>query len=279
MLIKNNKYYIYIILFILFLDFSSAFAQRKKKIHAKGLSISLDKTPNEALNEAIKNAKKNALNKAGITEQLFVSSVLFERSNENKSENYFNEISSIESNANIVIDSIYKEERGFDKYGNMVISVDIDATVFKYNKKKDAAFFFKIEGLKDIYYKNESLSFSFIPSHDGFLTIFVFNEKETILLYPIKNIVQDYLSDKKSYLFIKGEKVFFPIHDAYKPGYLIELDNIKDEMSNLIFVFTKNYIPWIESKINRNAVLHWIYKIPLNKREVEFRNILLKHID
>lgn len=279
MIIKNSKYHILFFLFILFLNFSSAFAQRKKIIHAKGLSISLDKTPNEALNEAIKNAKKNALNKAGITEQLFVSTVLFERSNENKSENYFNEISSIESNASIVIDSIYKEERSFDKYGNMVISVNIDATVFKYNKKKDATFFFKVEGLKDIYYENESLSFSFIPSHDGFLTIFVFNEKETILLYPIKNIVQDYLSDKKNYLFIKGEKILFPIHDAYKPGYLIELDNNKNEISNLVFVFTKNYIPWIESEINRNTVLHWIYKIPLNKREIEFRNVLIKRFD
>ncbi len=275
--IRAKASLIFLLIIILFWSMN-IHAQKKIKVHAKGTSISLDKTPKEALKEALKDAKENALKKAGITELISVSRLLFEESSLNDFKNHFNEISTIESNANIIIDSIYTEARSFDDFNNMVVVVEIDATVFKYKKKKDSALFFKVYGLKDIYYENEYLSFSFIPSQDGYLSIFVLNETEAILLYPFEDKTQQYLSDVKNKLFIKNEKISFPIHEAFKPGYTIELENENiDEVSNLIFVFTKSNIPWLEEKINWNNILNWIYKIPLDQREIHYRSILLKN--
>ena len=279
MLIKiQTKKWTLSFLIIIFFCNTSVHSQKKMKVHAWGTSISMDKTPKEALNDAIKDAKENAIKKAGIKELVSVSRLLFEVSSVTDYKSHFNEISSIESNANIIIDSVYTERKSFDEFGNMLILVEIDATVFKYKKNKDSTFFFKIDGLKDIYYENEFITFSFIPSQDGYLSVFVLNETETILLYPFEDIDQKYLNDVKAKIFKKNEAINFPIHKAFKPGYSIELeDDIKDEISSFIFVFTKSNIPWIENKINKNTILSWIYKIPLDQREIHYRSILLKN--
>lgn len=272
---NNNLFVLFILLF--FCVNTNIIAQRKISVHVEGTSISRDKTPKEALKEAIENAQTNALREAGITEQISVSTTLFQESSEDDFNNYFNEISSRESNANIVTDSIYLEKRSFDVYGNMIVTVKIDATVFKYNTKKDPSLFFNVEGLKDVYYENQSISFSFTPSQDGYLKIFVLNENEALVLYPYENKIQEYLSDLKNKQFKRSEKVIFPIHDAYKPGYSIELEGDEgDENSVLIFVFTKDNIAWIENKISIKTILNWIYNIPINQREVKFENVLLK---
>jgi len=270
----------FFLLIVIFFSSANVQAQRKIKVHVLGTSISIDKTPKNALEDALKDAKEKALKKAGIKELVSVSRLLFEESSMSDYKNYFNEISTIESNANIIIDSVYTERRSFDEFGNMIVSVEIDATVFKYRKKKDSTFFFNIDGLKDVYYENEYISFSFIPSQDGYLTIFVLNETETILLYPFEDMNQKHLSDVKNKLFKKNEKIFFPIHKAFKPGYTIELETEdKDEMSIFIFVFTKDNIPWIENKTDRKTILNWIYKIPLDQREIHYRSILLKNMN
>ena len=266
--------------FIFCLISLSSHGQQQVRIHADGISISQDKTPKEALKEALIDAKKNALLKAGIPENLVVSNLLYEYGNERNVESYFHGISNIESNANILIDSIYTERKQFDQYGNMVISVEIDAVVFKYSKSKDSSFFFKISELKDLYYENESIHFSFEPSQDGYLTIFAFNENESYVLYPFEHDQYDYLSDVKAQLFTEDRIVSFPINEAYKPGYSIEMNAPSaDERSLLIFVFTKKYRPWIDDQISLESVMRWMYKIPLNQREVAFRNVVLKQIE
>lgn len=277
--VRNTTYLIFFLIVIFFCS-TNVLAQKKIKVHAKGTSISLDKTPKNALKDALKDAKEKALKKAGIKELVSVSRLLIEESSINDYKKRFSEFSSIESNANIIVDSVYTEKRSFDEFGNMIIIVEIDATVFKYKKKKDSSFFFKIDGLKDVYYENEHISFSFTPSQEGHLTIFVLNEKEALLLYPFEDMNQKYLSDVKNKLFKKNEKINFPIHQAFKPGYSIELENKnKDEISNFIFVFTKNNYSWIEGRINKNTILNWIYKIPLDEREIVFRSILLKNLN
>jgi len=274
----KNIYLTFLIILFTFCV-TSLIAQHKIKLsHVKGTSITRDKTPKEALILAVKEAQENALKKAGITESVLVARTLITDSKANTVNNFFNEISSIESKADILTEKVYPETRSFDKSGNMIVSVTIDATVFKYDTKKDINFYFKIGGLKEIYYENEPITFSFTPSKDGYLKIFVFNETETLKLYPFEDKTQYYLSDKKNKLFIKNKKVTFPINDAYKPGYAIELENKnKDESSIIIFVFTKNNTPFMENNLTRNTLLKWLYKIPIDQRDVLFRNILLKH--
>jgi len=267
-------------LIILCLLFSSIHAQKQVRVHADGVSVSRDKTPLEALEEALTDAKKNALLKAGISETLVVSNLLYAHGNEQNIETYFHGISNTELTANILIDSIYAERNKFDQYGNMIISVEIEAVVYAYEKPKDPGLFFDINGLKEVYYENEHIAFSFKPSQNGYLTIFVFNENESFVLYPFENEAYDYLSDEKERLFVKEAMVSFPINQAYDPGYSIEMNKpLTDEASLLLFVYTKKHIPWIDQQISLESVRSWIYEIPMNEREVVYRNVLLKQLD
>ncbi|MDN3642243.1 hypothetical protein QWY87_06000 [Lutimonas halocynthiae] len=267
-------------LFILCLLFSSIHAQEQITVHASGISVSRDKTPKEALNEALIDAKKNALLKAGIFENLVVSNLLYTYGNEQNVETFFHGISNSELTANILIDSIHSESNRFDEYGNMIISVEIEAVVYAYDQTRDPGFFFDLNGLKEVYYENEHIAFSFVPSQNGYLTIFAFNESESFVLYPFDNKEYEYLSDEKERVFIKEVMVSFPINEAYDPGYAIEMNKpLTDEASLLLFIYTKNHIPWIDQQISLESVRSWIYEIPINEREVVYRNVLLKQLD
>lgn len=265
---------------VLCLFFSHTYAQKQLRVHTNGISVSRDKSPTEALEEALTDAKKNALLKAGIPEKLVVSNLLYAYGNEQNIETYFHGISNSELTANILIDSIYSETNRFDQHGNMIISVEIEALVYAYEKPKDPGFFFDIGGLKEVYYENEYIGFSFKPSKSGYLTIFAFNEKESYVLYPFVNEQYAYLSDAKEHLFIKEEMVSFPINEAYAPGYSVDFsDPLADETSILLFVYTKKHVPWIDDQINIESVRSWIYEIPIDERDVVYRNVMLKQFD
>jgi len=275
-----NRWTYSISLFIICLLCSSIHAQKQVNVFAEGVSVSRDKTPVEALEEALMDAKKNALIKAGISENLVISNLLYAYGTERDIETYFHSISNSELTANILIDSIHAENNRFDAYGNMIISVEIEAMVYTYERPRDPGFFFDLGQLKEVYYENEHIAFSFTPSMDGFLTIFAFNETESYVLYPFENQAYDYLSDEKERLFVKEELVSFPVSEAYAPGYTIELDDfLTEEMSILLFVYTKKHVPWIDDRISLKSVRSWIYEIPINEREVVYRNVLLKQMD
>ena len=276
----NNRWSHSISLIILCLFCSPVFAQKQMRVVADGVSVSRDISPVEALEEALTDARKNALLKAGISEQLLVSNLLYAHGTKGDIETYFHSISNTELTANILIDSILTESNRFDQYGNMVITVEIEATVYAYEQPRDPGFFFNLSHLREVYHENEYMAFSFTPSMDGFLTIFAFNEQESLLLYPFDNQEYDYLSDTKERLFVKGETVTFPVNEAYAPGYSIELEKAStEEMSILLFVYTKNHVPWIDDDISLKSVRSWIYEIPMNEREVVYKNVLIKQLD
>lgn len=260
------------------LYFSSVcFSQERMKVYGvEGESLSLNLTPKQALNEAIQEAKINALMEAEISEQVGSVRVLFKIDNGENVTQSFSEVITSRLGADIVVDSIYPEQKSFDEFNHMKVTVRIDATVIKYDKKSDPTFFFEIRDLKDTYYNNEVISFTVIPSQNGYLKIFVINEKESILLYPYKNLIADYLSDTENYLFKAGQPVDFPVHNAYKPGYSIELEEGKEiENSLLIFIFTKDNFTWVEG-ISQKAINNRIANISPNKRTVEYFPIVLK---
>lgn len=276
----NNHWFCSILFCFLFLISSPILAQDKIRVHAVGFSISRDKTPKEAQIEALEDAKKNAFEIAGISENLVVSNLLHTSGKKQTIETYFHGISNTELGANILVDSIYAQRNNFDQYGNMLIEVEIEALIYRYEKPKDPSFFFDISKLKDVYYENEFIRFFFTPSQNGYLTIFVFNENESLMLYPYDNQTYEYLSDEKEKLFVKEKQVSFPINNVYDPGYSIELmDPHLDEASLLLFVYTKKYIPWIKEQISLEAVRSWIYDIPIDQRDILYRNVLLKQLD
>jgi len=274
----RTKYILIFIKSILLLTFTNpSLSQEKLQVTSVGTSLSMDLTPKQALKEAIREAKINALIEAGIQEQVGALRVLIKSGTEDEITQSFSQVNTSEFNAYVVVDSIHPDQKSFhDEFGHMKVTVRIDATVFKYDQKNDPTFFYDVRNLKDTYYTNESISFTLIPSQDGYLKIFAINEKESILLYPYKHPIASYLSDDSDYCFKAGETVSFPIHDAYKPGYSMEVRKGKlSETSLLLFVFTKDNFRWVE-QVTPSAIYNRIANISPNRRKVSYYPILIK---
>jgi len=248
----------------------NASSQETFQVFAKGKSISPGNlSPRDARNDAINEAKKNALRNAGIKESVSVSSLLFTSEDKNDFSQLFNEITVIESDGEIIIDTV------IDKYQDIVdehliYEVEIAATIFKYYYNKDHGFNFQIKGINEVYFTSEKLSFSFTPSQNGYLKIFNINKNNKSLIYP------SYF-DNKDKLFIKDETISFPVSPEYKPGYTIQIDDAKEdsEINNLIFVYTKkNITP--PSILSINNILKWIYSISPDERSVQYHSLVIK---
>jgi len=255
----------------------NGFTQKKIKVTSEGISLSTDLTPKQALKEAIQEAKINALIEAGVSEHVGALRIMIQSETTNKLNQNFSEVISSDISADIVVDSIYPEQKEFhDEFGYMKVKVKIDATVYKYLDKRDPTFFYRVGNLKDIYFANESISFTFTPSRSGYLKIFALNESESLLVYPYKHPFANYLSDDANRFFNAGETVSFPLHDAYKPGYSIELKQGKlSESSILLFVFTKDNFTWVE-EVTPQKIYNRIANIPPGKRAVKHFPIILK---
>jgi hypothetical protein len=262
---------LHIAILVLIYSFNQvAFSQEIIKVRADGKSISSGNlSPNEARNDAINDAKKSALIKAGIRESISVSKILYSSEDNLDFSQLFNEISVIESDGEIIVDSIIDKSQYFID-DNLVYEVEILATVFKYYTKSDPEFSFTIDGLNEVYFTSEKLSFKFTPSSDGYLKIFNINKSNASLIYPS-------VFDIKNKLFIKGITVSFPLSTAYKPGYALKVDVTENdsEINNLIFVFTKKDIP-ISEKLNLNSILEWVYRISPAEKSVQFYGIVIK---
>ena len=103
------------ILFLFCCCYQTVSSQEIKKIIAEGKSISPGNlSPRDARNDAINEAKKNALRNAGIKESVSFSSVLFTSEGSYDFSQLFSEISVIESDGEIIIDTV------IDKYHDIV---------------------------------------------------------------------------------------------------------------------------------------------------------------
>ena len=252
-------------------------AQEKIKVSAFGEYSSSDLSQNEILQRAIEKAKENALREAGITESIESSSLYYVIENQENYEDYYNKISTIETNAEIIVDSIYPEEKRINSFNQTQIKVQIDATVYLHDEKKDPAFKFNIKGIKDVYYENETLNFSFFPNKEGYLKIFVLAKDDAFLLYPYENNDAKYLSDNPDSLFLAGTKVDFPIHPAYKPGYSLQLENgQKSETNIILFVYLKENWLFDKTVFSKNQIEKWLYSWPLNQRHYQLKCIEIK---
>lgn len=255
-------------------------AQEVVSVISSGRSITRDLTPELARIKAIEDAKGNALRKAGISENLNITSLLTTSQRNEEVTQLFDEFSTSEINGAIIVDTLLQDIRNWDENNNMIIDVEIRSTVYKYNDKRDPSFNFKIEGLKDIYYENERMIFSITPSKNGFLKIFTLFGDKVELLYPYKSDIARYLDDKEDSLFFKNKTISFPPHPAYKKGYTLQIkSNSKEEASYLFFIYLKQNLPFLKNISSVRALYSWIYGIPVNQRVVELRVIrVLKNL-
>ncbi len=252
------------------------FSQKEIEVTARGSYEARDLTLEEVRNKAIDEAKKNAMVKAGISENVQVSDFLYTFEDDEKFKEIFQSFVSTETGAEIIVEEVNELKRNINEFGNILIEVEISAIVYKHEDTKDPSLVIKVDGIKEFYLENDPLDFSFTPSKDGFLKIFNVTDESAFILYPYNDPAYGYLNDDPERIFKKNEKIHFPINqnmDGYYFG--IDYEYKSKEYNLLIFVFTKDNIPFLE-KTEVNKIMKWIYQIPLNERAVEQYGIVVK---
>lgn len=273
-----NKYLLFSVLTICFLFFSFALsAQKKQTVRAKGSYFSSDLTPEQTKKKAIEEAKREALVKAGVSESVSFSDFSYQFEDNAKFGEIFQTISAIETGGEIIVDSVLRETRSFNEFGNMVVEVEIEATIYEHKAKADPKFLIEVEGIDEVYKNEDYLQFKFTPQQDGYLKIFNITDEETYLLYPYKDSKNKILNDNPDYLFKKRITERFPVHPAFKDGYYLEIDTPgkTQEFNILMFVYTKQNIPYTGT-VNFKSMMSWIYAIPPDERVTQQVGFVIK---
>nr|NQU88939.1 hypothetical protein [Bacteroidota bacterium] len=269
--------FVAIVLFSGFFITQSLIGQEKITVRAKGSFISRDLTPEQTKARAIEEAKREALLKAGISETIAFTDFSYQFEDNEKFQEIFQVISSIETGGEIIVDTILHEDRRFNEFGNMEVEVEIEATVYKHVAKADPGFRFKIKGVDEVYKNNDYLLFNFTPAKEGYLKIFNITDEETSLLYPFSHPTETYLNEDPEYRFKKRKEVQFPMHPAFDHGYALEIikPDKEQEFNILLFVYTKDYIPFLDEVSFKN-IMKWIYSIPPDQRVTEQVGFIIK---
>jgi hypothetical protein len=251
---------------LFFLIFSSAlFPQKSIKVeNIKGSSsVSGDISPNEARLQALNNAKIDALKAAGIDEQISTYQLLFSSQLKNDYSQFFSSDIQSEMQGAVKNYKVLSEKMYCKNELEVAYDVTIDATVVKYDTRPDLAFTSNIDGIKGVYNNGENLSFSLKATRNCYLTIFNITDKEATLLYP-----NDY---EKQFELKKLESYNFPMA---KIDYTLGNETKKPEVNRLIFVFTKEQIPYIKADkkqvTTHEDIFGWIYSIPPDQRKTEY---------
>jgi hypothetical protein len=254
----------------------SSFAQKKISVTASGKYEARDLTLEEVKNKAIDEAKRDAMLKAGIAENVSYSDFLYTFEDNDKFQDIFQSFVSTESGAEIIVEKVTETNKDINEFGNILIEVKIEATIFKHKEKKDPSFIFKVDGIREFYYEKDPLDFSFKPGAEGYLKIFNVTDKTAFILYPLENAENKMLNDEKGKVFSKNQNVQFPINDNME-GYYFGIDTPggDKEYNLLIFVYTKSDIPFLEVP-NVNSIMKWIYEIPTDERAVEQFGVIVR---
>lgn len=250
-------------------------AQKKISVTAKGSYEARDLTPEEVKQKAIDEAKRNAIVEAGISENVTYTDFLYTFEDNEKFKDIFQSFVSTETGAEIVVEEVKETKRDFNEFGNILIEVEIKATIYKHKKESDPSFKFKVEGIKEFYYENDGVSFSFKPSMDGYLRIFNVTDDTAFALYPYLAFEEKIYNDTEGRKFLKNDKVEFPVNSNIEE-YSFSIDNpAKDKEYNLlIFIYTKVEIPFYE-KADVMNIMKWMYEIPPDQKHVEQFGIIV----
>ncbi len=265
-------------IFIFFFIFSSfLFGQEKVKLeYVKGSAqlsndISLKKAKLNALNDA----KLNALKQAGVEEFLNSYSNLYTIQNNKDFIQLFDNKISTElkgsvTNVNIISEKKEIVETKIEDIATgkisikeeILITIEINCTVIKYNSEKDLSFNAWINGINKFYENQSSLIFRIKPTKNCFLKIFLFTENEAFIIFP---------NDYEINNLLKKDKVYnFPCSEI---EYRLKTKK-ESEVHIILFVFTKVDIPFT-NKVNTETITDWIYSIPIDKRYVKTYNFMV----
>ncbi|MGE0076659.1 MAG: DUF4384 domain-containing protein [Bacteroidales bacterium] len=252
------------LLFITF--FYSAFAQDVTHITgAKGRQVIVGNiNEDEAKNRALAEAKLNALKMAGVSEHIQSYDFLFKSEIGTK----FDEVFMTDMQSEIrgaVKNYTMKVDKGIDEFKNFYVEVSIDAEIILYQTSPDPAFKVKIEGIEQGYKNGDKLKYSVNPTIDCYLNIFNLYENNASVIFPNEF--------EKSTFFKANEKITFP-QSVLLDGYVLEKSSNEPEKNKLLFVFTKEKIPYNNYTISADGdqittfedISSWLFSIAPDKR-------------
>jgi hypothetical protein len=261
---KKQRKALWLIVLVLNVSISGAQNDDIKIKGAQGEWSISNITPEQAYDKALVEAKFEALRKAGIDESINAINSLYSTNEGND----YTGISSIELGGEVIDFTIVDkkiEQRKAGGFDALIAKVTIDAVVRKYKKKRDSSFQIQVSGIERAYKEGDHLTFSFTPHNDGYLKIFAFEDDNSgYLLYPSKH--------EKNKRFQAEVRIKFPVSKEFDYELAKVNPSKATENNLLIFIYTKNDIPFFEEDINYHSVLNWIAKISPDER-VEVRNL------
>ena len=258
---------------IISLLYMSSFAQEMETKHIKGAKgsylISGSVSFEDAKMKALAEAKVNALKMAGVSENIKSYDMLFKSEIGSKYEEVFMSDKQSEIRGAIK-DYIMEFGKRMDEQQDFYVDVTIDANVILYKTSPDPAFTVSIEGIKQGYQNGEKLSFTITPSINCFLNIFNIYVKNAALTYPNAYEKQQLLEAGKSYTFPLNKNIDYPL----------ERTTANPEDNKLLFVFTKDLIPYITYKVEDQAtsfeeVSSWLFSISPDRRTNHFVSFVI----
>jgi len=259
--------FIHVALFFTYLIPITAFSQQHKDVknaHGQWV-VSNDITISEARERAILEAKSDALRMAGVKEYIYSSNLLFTQENQGRFQEVFESLTSVEQFGEISAFEINREEKKIDSFGSITYDVWINATIIIHEEGKDQSFGFDIKNIRTSFNNHDKLMFQFIPWKDGYLNIFVIeNEKQGMAIYP-NNL-------ELSIKFLAGQTYSFPRSNAMEYELMTSK---KSELHYLVFLYTKDNIPFLE-EYNTGTILKYISKIRPQNKSTKTYSIVIK---
>ncbi|RPH34372.1 MAG: hypothetical protein EHM93_00975 [Bacteroidales bacterium] len=251
----------------------SLYSSAQDTKHIKGAkgsySISGSVSEEDAKVKALAEAKVNALKMAGVSENIKSYDMLFKSEIGSKYEEVFMSEKQSEIRGAIKDYSVIFR-KGLDEYNNFTVEAIIDATVILYKTSADPAFSVSIDGIKKGYQSGEKLTYTITASMNCFLNIFNIYDKNAALTYPNYYEKQIMLEGGKPYTFPLNKNIDYPL----------ERTTVEPERNKLIFVFTKDLIPFVKYKgedqeTNFEDVSSWLYSISPDRRTNHFVSFVI----
>ncbi len=241
--------------------------------HIKGAKgsylISGSTSEEDAKVKALAEAKVNALKMAGVSENIKSYDMLFKSEIGSKYEEVFMSEKQSEIRGAIKDYTVVFSKK-LDEYSNFTVEATIDATVILYRTSADPAFSVSIDGIKKGYQNGQKLTYTITTSMNCFLNIFNIYDKNAALTYPNPYEKQIMLEGGRTYTFPLNKNIDYPL----------ERTTVEPERNKLIFVFTKDLIPFMKytgesQETNFEDVSSWLYSISPDRRTNHFVSFVI----
>ncbi|BDX36768.1 hypothetical protein CYCD_01230 [Tenuifilaceae bacterium CYCD] len=230
----------------------------------------------QARQMAIDEAKKEALRVAGIDEYIDSHQMLYNSEvNNNLTQSFLSNIQSEIYGAVRYVEIINEIKQIDPETKQFVYQVTINAEVIKYGTRTDPSFNAQIDidNLRSSYDNGDLMSFSFTPTKDCYLTVFNITDNDASLLFP--NVIE------KSQIFEHDMQYSFPLAKG-RINYRLKVTNDTEETNRLIFVFTKENIPYdntagdVVKLTDAEKIFSWIYSIMPDQRKVVYKSFIIR---